>query len=340
MNGFGGGGRMSGMFPPFVKFILIANVAVFLFQLLFSGYSIGGESLGRTIQELFALIPIIPSDYTVTQELNFWPWQLVSYQFLHGGFWHLFFNMFGIWMFGAELERDWGSARFGTFYLLCGIGAGLLQVFIADVPTVGASGALFGVLLGFGFSYPDRRILMFPFFIPIKAKYFVMIYGGLELINGFTRVNSGVAHFAHIAGALTGILLIKFGKDIGLWKQVQKWFGRKGIPYSGYSNLDTGKHGGEPSSSYGQGFGGGSFGSGAGRGMGNPFGNIRTRMQTRTETMRPPEPAKPKTVTHEIDGKEIPQSRIDEILDKISASGYQSLTDKEKYILTELSKKL
>jgi len=338
MNGFGYGtrGGILSSIPPFVRFILIANLAVHLFTLLFANFKISGHSLDFFITQYLALIPFDLHPLSPIKDAIFLPWQLVSYQFLHADFWHLFFNMFGIWMFGSELERDWGSARLGVFYLLCGIGAGLLQIFVSNGPTIGASGALFGVLIAFGMSYPDRKILMFPFFIPISAKYFVAIYAVIELLNGITRTNSNVAHWAHLAGAITGFILIKYGRELGVWKLAQKWFGNKGITSgSNYSNV----------SGY-SGFGGGGSSNLFGRGyqttsrQTNPFRNIKTRV-TRTQQQSYQEKRQPSVEkTYLIDGETIGQSKIDEILDKISASGYQSLSEKEKYILTELSKRI
>lgn len=331
MNGYGygrGGGFLSSI-PPFVKFVLITNVVVYLlFNLLFANFSIGGAPLALYIQKIFALIPF---DY---ESSYFLPWQLVTYQFLHGGFSHIFFNMFGIWIFGAELERDWGSARFGVFYLLSGIGAGLLQIFVSDLPTVGASGALFGILIAYGMLYPNRKLLIFPLFIPVAAKYLVAFYAAIELFRGISGANTGVAHWAHLAGGLTGFLLLKFGKDIGVWKLANKWFGTKGIQSGGYS-------------SEGFGLGGGSFGGGSSYGDsygqssssgGSPFSRLKMKVNKEQPQTYTPAPKAEKTF--DIDGETIDQSKIDEILDKISAGGYQSLTDKEKYILTELSKRI
>ncbi len=140
---------------------------------------------------------------------GFLPWQLVTYMFLHADFYHIFFNLFALWIFGQALEQLWGTKRFLIYYFLTGIGAGIIQLFVSSGYTIGASGAVFGILLGFGMMYPNRRImLLFPP-IPIKAKYFVGFYGALELFNGLTRVDSGIAHFAHLGGLLVGFILIK-----------------------------------------------------------------------------------------------------------------------------------
>ncbi|MDC8785071.1 rhomboid family intramembrane serine protease [Roseateles koreensis] len=145
---------------------------------------------------------------------NFFPWQLLSYAFLHGSQWHLFFNMLGLWMFGSELERVWGPKRYTHILLASALAAAVVQLIVTFLlgsmaPTVGASGALFGLLLSFGMLFPDRIIVpLFPP-IPMKAKYFVAIFGVLELLMGLNN-NSGVAHFAHLGGMLGAWLLIRY----------------------------------------------------------------------------------------------------------------------------------
>jgi len=148
-------------------------------------------------------------------ETGFAWWQLISYGFLHGGWAHLFFNMFALYMFGLPIERAWGTRRFIYFYLVCLVGAGLVQLAVAHVsgevyPTIGASGAVFGVLLAFGMMFPNTPLmLLFPP-IPIKAKWFVLGYGALTLFFGVTGTMSGVAHFAHLGGMLFGLGLILY----------------------------------------------------------------------------------------------------------------------------------
>ena len=154
---------------------------------------------------------------------NFWPWQLVSYGFLHGDMMHLFFNMLGLWMFGSELERLWGRNRYLQMLLASVITAALVQLIFtmltgSRAPTVGASGALFGLLLSFGMLFPDRIIMpLFPP-IPMKARTFVMVFGGLELLFGLSG-RSGVAHFAHLGGML------------GAWLMISWWRGK--LPFGG-----------------------------------------------------------------------------------------------------------
>ena len=156
----------------------------------------------------------------------FEPWQLVSYGFLHGGFNHLFFNMFAVWMFGAPLEKSWGSQRFAVFYATCVIGAGIIQLLVQQLegglyPTIGASGGVFGLLLAYGVMWPENRIFLILLPVPIKAKWFVLIYGGIELLFGVTRSLPGIAHFAHLGGMIFGAgLLYKWGWRPGMtWKR-------------------------------------------------------------------------------------------------------------------------
>jgi membrane associated rhomboid family serine protease len=145
---------------------------------------------------------------------RFMPWQVLTYGFLHGDTLHLFFNMLGLWMFGSELERLWGQKRYSHFLLAGVLAAAATQLTISaitgsNVPTVGASGALFALLLAFGMLFPNRTIMpLFPP-IPMKAKTFVMVFGGLELLMGVMGF-SGVAHFAHLGGMLGGWLMIRY----------------------------------------------------------------------------------------------------------------------------------
>jgi membrane associated rhomboid family serine protease len=155
---------------------------------------------------LFALWPL--------QSGLFWPWQLVSYGFLHGDLLHLSFNMLGLWMFGSELERLWGRQRYWQFLLASLLAAAATQLLItwltrSMVPTVGASGALFGLLLAFGMLFPNRIIVPLIPPIPMKARTFVIVFGVLELVLGLYG-RSGVAHFAHLGGMLGGFLMIRF----------------------------------------------------------------------------------------------------------------------------------
>jgi membrane associated rhomboid family serine protease len=168
-------------------------------------YPLGAPDTGFTIFSQVGSSPVsIP---------GFWPWQLVTYSFLHGSISHILFNMFALWMFGVEIENYWGSQRFATFYFVCVVGAGLTQLvasYGAMYPTVGASGGVFGILLAFGLMFPNRRIMLLIPPIPMKAKYFVIGYGLIELYFGFTATQSGVAHFAHLGGMAFGFGLIQY----------------------------------------------------------------------------------------------------------------------------------
>ena len=145
----------------------------------------------------------------------FAPWQLLTYGFLHGNLTHIAFNMFGLWMFGQDLERLWGPKRFLAFYLICVVGAGLVQLGVAGAqgglyPTVGASGGLFGLLLAFGLTFPNRVVVpLFPP-IPMRAITFVVIFGLLELYLGFSGNAPGIANFAHLGGMLFGFLVLRY----------------------------------------------------------------------------------------------------------------------------------
>ena len=190
--------------PPVVKNLMILNALIWLAGLLL-------PQVDEVLIGYGALYNVLSP--------NFYSWQVVTYMFLHGSFSHLFFNMFAMWMFGRTLEYDLGSKRFLTYYMVCGIGAGLIQMLVclltgSDVQTVGASGAVFGILLSFGMLHPNNVImLMFPP-IPLKAKWFVIIYGALELMYG-VRGGDSIAHFAHLGGMLWGFLLLRYWKNKG-----------------------------------------------------------------------------------------------------------------------------
>ena len=199
------------VFPPVIKNLLILNGLVFIAQLV--------PTTEALLEYWFALWPIGAPDrmltpYGVVRLGDFWPWQLVTYSFLHGGFGHIFFNMFALWMFGVQIENSWGSRRFGVFYFVCVIGAGIVQLMVVTLggglhPTVGASGGVFGILLAFGLMFANQPIYIY-FLFPIKAKWLVIGYGLIELWAGITGTQAGVAHFAHLGGMLFGFLLIQY----------------------------------------------------------------------------------------------------------------------------------
>ncbi|AMN45965.1 rhomboid family intramembrane serine protease [Steroidobacter denitrificans] len=188
---------------PINKALIIANVVIFALQHL----------LGNFLDVWFALWP--PEAASLGYP-SFRIWQLVTYGFLHGGLAHLFFNMFALFMFGPDIERLFGAQRYLIYYIVCVIGAALMHLIVVSMagmpplPTIGASGGVFGLLLAFGMAYPNRRImLLFPP-IPMPAWLFVTLYGLLELYLGMTQTASGVAHFAHLGGMATGFVLIRY----------------------------------------------------------------------------------------------------------------------------------
>jgi membrane associated rhomboid family serine protease len=193
---FGPGGSI----PPVVRALLIANVAIYSFQLV-------AEALAKTrLDQIFGLVP-----YDVTH--HFFVWQLVTYMFLHGGLLHLGLNMLALWMFGSELEATWGSERFTRFYFVTGIGAGLCSVVTgwnSFIPIIGASGAIYGLLAAYGILFPDRTLLLY-FIIPVKAKWFVLILGLITFWSSLAASGSGVAHVAHLGGMLFGWLYLRIG---------------------------------------------------------------------------------------------------------------------------------
>lgn len=293
-------GRFS-VFPPVIKNLLIINAAVFLVQLLASNLMLNGRPLGYLLNVWFALNPL-GSDF------NFQVWQLITYQFMHGGFGHIFFNMFALWMFGMEIENNWGSKKFLIFYLLCGVVAGLFQLFLTPLlgaspaVTIGASGAVYGVLIGFALMFPDRPIYLY-FLLPIKAKYLV----GFLIILEFLLVDSAgsnVAHLAHLGGALAGFLFIMFDSTID-------------VPLKRSLNISSGYR--------------------SNQNFQNPFSGFADKFKQKSQNI---EDAKYYDINQKKDDKEVTQEEIDRILDKISQSGYQNLSEKEKKILFEASKKM
>lgn len=216
--------------PVVTKNLIAINVLMFLALLAF-------ERSGIDLNNLLGLHLFLAPDFR--------PYQLVTYMFMHGGFTHILFNMYAVWVFGSILERVWGSSRFLLFYIVTGVGAGLVQELVQYlyysmnlaqyaqvnmgggliVPmaeylnlwtTVGASGAVYGILLAFAMTFPNEQLFMIPFPFPIKAKYFVMIFGALELFTGLSN-NAGdnVAHFAHLGGMIFGIVLILYWRKKG-----------------------------------------------------------------------------------------------------------------------------
>ncbi len=301
-----GFGRFS-FFPPVIKYLLITNGAVFLFQLLMNNLKFGGIPGWYIIDHWLALNPIGGVN-PYGQPYNFQIWQLITYQFLHGGFAHIFFNMFALWMFGIEVENMWGSKKFLTFYLICGVAAGLSQIFITPLltdqlaVTIGASGAIYGVLIAFGLLFPNRYIFLW-FFIPVKAKYLIAF---MILIEFFAiSPGSNVAHLAHLGGAFAGFIYLMLDKDINfdLKNMLRSNALRSSRPSKPFNPLS---------------------------GLGDKFKKKATDVQE----------AKFYDIDKKDESSKVNQEEIDRILDKISRSGYQNLTEEEKRILFEASKKM
>ena len=279
--------------PTVVKNLLIINGIFFL-------ATIAGEHVWRIdLADYLGLHYIGASDFR--------PYQFVTYMFMHGNFAHLFFNMFALWMFGNTIENAWGPKRFLIFYFVCGIGAGITQELVQYIQlkdlienyqyvrmgsrsisvdeylnmltTVGASGAVYGILLAFGMMWPNSRIYIY-FAIPIKAKWFVIIYGIIELFSGFSSVDN-VAHFAHVGGMLFGLILILY------WRHKENGW--------------------------------------------TPRFNIKINKKWTQ--------GRPKSDEEYNKENFDDERRTDEILDKISKGGYDSLTEEEKDFLFKQSKK-
>lgn len=182
---------------PIVLNLIIINALVFVAQMV----------LDKTMNFTNA-IAVYPYDSGL-----FEPYQLVTHMFAHGGFFHILFNMYALWMFGSVLERVWGPKRFLIFYLACGLGAAVAQMFVG-APAIGASGAVMGLLAAFAYLFPNTEFFLFPFPIPIKAKYMVAIYAAIDLFGGLhPGPADNIAHFAHLGGMVMGfILVIIWGK--------------------------------------------------------------------------------------------------------------------------------
>lgn len=190
---------MLNQITPVVKNLVIINVLVFLAQIAqIKGFT-------DSVDNIFV-------GHTPLESDMFKPWQIITHMFMHGSIGHLFFNMFALAMFGSALERVWGAKRFLQFYIFCGIGAFVIFQLIAGGPNVtviGASGAVYGLLLGFGMLFPNTEIMLLILPIPIKAKYFVVIFGLLELFSAMSNNSDGIAHVAHLGGMIIGYILIK-----------------------------------------------------------------------------------------------------------------------------------
>jgi membrane associated rhomboid family serine protease len=197
--------------PPVTTALIVANVAMFLLD----------SSTGNLLAP-FMLWPLGAAAYT---GMDFAPWQLVTYAFLHGSMLHLFFNMFALYMFGTAIEQVFGSRRYLAYYMVCVVSAALAQLLVAWMtggfyPTVGASGGVFGLLLAYGLYFPNNRVmLLFPP-IPMPARVFVLVYAALELVMGVSGAQSGVAHFAHLGGMVGGFIMLRYWRGGGpTWRR-------------------------------------------------------------------------------------------------------------------------
>ncbi len=197
-------------FTPIVKKLIIANAVVFVLQILFAKVFL------ISLSPYFGLVPkYIHTKFTI--------WQLFTYLFLHGGFFHILINMFVLWMFGSELERHFGSKEFLFYYIITGVGAGIFSIIFdynSTIPIIGASGAIYGILTAFGMVFPNRLIYLY-FFIPIRAKYFVIILGIMAFLSAKYASHSGIAHIAHLGGMVIGFIYLR--KNFRLEYIVELW---------------------------------------------------------------------------------------------------------------------
>lgn len=290
-GGFGGG-RFGGSFgfslTFWAKWLLIGNTAIFLVM----------------------AVGLLPADWAV-RHLGFslatlltHPWSPITYMFVHGGFWHLFGNMIGLFFFGPPLERAWGSRYFLQFYLVAGLGGALFALPLAPLIgmpyVIGASGAVFGLLLAFALNWPEAPIYIWGI-LPIKAKWFVGILGAFALLGTVGSGGSSTAHWAHLGGLVTGFLFLRYGDRLqraGWWKRTR----------GGLERLvakDEGEDGGPPTELPVR------------RARGPTSGRIRPRRG--------------------IDGDTLDE--VDRILDKIREKGIDSLTEKERAFLDEVSRR-
>lgn len=306
--------------PPITKNLLIINVLCFFASIAFASH-------GIDFDELFGLHFFLAS--------GFRPWQLFTYMFMHANLSHLFFNMFAVWMFGRIMEQTMGQNRFLFYYLTCGLGAGLMQELVQMIQywyfgyssyeqvsmgggimamsdflnrwnTVGASGAVYGILLSFGMTFPNERMFIFPLPVPIKAKYFVMGYAVIELLSALSVKGDGVAHMAHLGGMLVGFLLLlywrggngrgghhggygHYGRGSNTWDNFRRWFSSIGKKKEPHINVSYGGR-------YGQ--------------------EAAYRQQKKED-----------------------EEELNRILDKVKKNGYDGLTPEEKRRLFDITRK-
>lgn len=298
--------------PPVVKALLLANVILFVID---------------------SALPLLGLNINLSSALGlyyfghpyFRPWQPLTYMFMHGGFSHIFFNMFALWMFGRIIEQVWGPKRFLIYYLVCGLGAGLVQELCQMIGwlelgamTIGASGAVYGILLAFGMIFPNERLFIIPIPFPIKAKYFVMAYAAIEVVQGFGS-NDGVAHFAHLGGMLFGLFLILYWRK----KATRRYhFGGRNFWADGSStsyNRTEGRYG---------------------KSGDTLFSRIRKHFTSKNEPEVTVRYMNDREREYEYNQRrKADNDEIDRILDKVRKSGYTSLTPEEKQRLFDASNK-
>lgn len=306
--------------PAVTKWLLLLNLAAYIVDLLLRGM---GIQLSVICGLWWAGSPY------------FRLWQPLTYMFMHAGLIHLFFNMFALWMFGRIIEQLWGPRRFLLYYLVCGLGAGAVQELCqlagwigTYAMTIGASGAVYGVLLAFGMCLPEERIFIIPIPFPIKAKYFVLIYAVIELVEGMS-VSDSVAHFAHLGGMLFGFLLIMYWKREAQQRQNNRW--RTTSSWRSRSSSTRRSRG-----SYGDAYD--RYDRGADGSLWDKLkdlfgGRKKEKERARMHVQEGSADATP----HRRERQE--SAEIDRILDKIRKGGYASLTDEEKARLFNASKK-
>lgn len=285
--------------PSALRWVLLINISVFLFQAIADLF--GLSVINRFLIEWFALSPS-------SAENLYQPWRLVTYMFLHGGGFHILFNMLWLWWMGRPVEDTLGPRNFTVLYLGSGIGGGLIHILLAGVfasaPTIGASGAVFGMMVVFAMLFPYQQIMLL-FLPPIQARYLVAGLIVLDIL--FLNAGDNIARVVHLGGALWGYLLMK-GYHRGY--NYDAWVGSIVNRYAGLFSSSSGS---------------GASGSGSGGRAAGRARNPNMRIVTDAE------------IIEEIDESE--QSEMDRILDKISKDGYSSLSAEEKRILFELSKK-
>lgn len=292
------------MFPPVIKWLLLINAAIFVIGLIPAEYGNLRSNVWRHLIDYGALWPFERPEFGV--------WQYFTYMFFHGDFSHLFFNLLTLWMFGVELAQMWGNRRFLAFYFLCGVGAGIIHSIVTlflgqGAPTLGASGAIMGVMLAYGLTFPDRIILV-GFFLPLRAKIAVLVFIGIDLYMGVTGSPDGVAHFAHLGGALIGYILVKIGGNLTLGGIFDK------IP--GFGNRES-----------------------LGFMKGASFSKSRFRETVRDAKYRDVEASSGRDRGPFVD---LSDDRLNQVLDKMLRKGYryQDLTEEERAILDNASEKM